>query len=533
VGIQPASVLPYRTETVRSDLGALCAITSVAASLSGHEANKLLLPDAARVSATWLMDPVTERLMAPGNTDLRAGAAVGLAVLLLTLAAPAHADVPAQTALSYLNAQRAAIGLPAGIVEEPTWSQDCALHNTYEMQNGGQLTHQEDSSAPGYTEGGAWAGAHSILSAGSNWTPATNPWEDAPIHLDQLFTPSLAVIGIDDTNDFVCATTWPGMTRPAGSTDTISTYPGDGVQNVPATENASESPFVPGDFVGIPAGTTAGRELFVYLDQAGNQGPAQVTIVAASLTGPGGPVEVRWVDNSTQTVGPYLTGGIILPVAPLTPGATYQATVSVQDGNGSLSHVWSFTTALLNNTVRVNANVEGSRVKIAVTSDAPHPALTVTGPLQLAPSLNADGVTTVTMPPGQWSACASSGGPGTGYQPGQACTTFTLEGSPSLALARLLVRHASRRYVVLTANPAATGARAKIVMRYFRQRCSPVSGCYVKVTKIARTIALRARQRIPVRRLARGQGLEVIVTTPAFVVASVPYAAGHVQRQYH
>ena len=100
-------------------------------------------------------------------------------------------------------------------------------------------------------------------------------------------------------------------------------------------------------------------------------------------------------------------------------------------------------------------------------------------------------------------------------------------------LARLIVRHGSRRYVVLTANPAATGARAKIVMRYFRRRCSPVSGCYVKVTKIARTIVLRARQQIPVRRLTRGQGLEVIATTPAFVVASVPYAAGHAQRQYH
>jgi hypothetical protein len=471
--------------------------------------------------------------MTPGHIDLRAGAAAGLAVLLLTLAAPARADVPAQTALSYLNAQRAAVGLPAGIVEEPAWSLDCALHNTYEMQNGGQLTHQEEPSAPGYTEGGAWAGAHSILSAGSDWTPAANPWEDAPIHLDQLFTPSLAVIGIDDTNGFVCATTWPGMTRPAGSTDTISTYPGDGVQNVPATENASESPFVPGDFVGIPGRTTAGRELFVYLDQAGKQGPAQVTITAASLTGPSGPVEVRWVDNSTQTVGPYLTGGIVLPVAPLTPGATYQATVFVQDGNGTLSHTWSFTTALLNNTVNVSAEVEGSHVKITVTSDAPHPTLTVTGPLQLAPSLDANGVATVTLPPGQWSACASSGGPGTGYQPGQACTTVTLDGSPSLALARLLVRHGSRRYAVLTANPAATGTRAKIVMRYFRQHCSAVLGCHVTVTKIARTIALRARQQIPVRRLTRGQRLEVIVTTPAFVVASAPYAAGRVRRQYH
>jgi len=471
--------------------------------------------------------------MARGKTDPRVVVAACLAVLL-ALAAPARADVPAQTALSYLNSQRAAVALPAGIVESPTWSQDCALHNTYEMQNGGQLTHQEDPSAPGYTEGGAWAGAHSILSAGSDWASGTtNPWEDAPIHLDQLFTPSLAVIGIDDTNGFVCATTWPGMTRPAGSTDTISTYPGDGVQNIPGAENASESPFVPGDFVGIPGGTTAGRELFAYLDQAGKQGPAQVTITAASLTGPNGPVEVRWVDNSTQTIGPYLTGGIILPVAPLAPGATYQATVSIQDGSGTLTHAWSFTTALLSNIVEVSTDVEGGRVKITVTSTAPHPALTVTGPRELTPSLDADGVATVTLPPGQWSACASSGGPGTGYQPNRACSTFTLNGSPRLALARLLVSHGRRRYVILTASPAVAGTRAKIVMRYFRQHCNPISGCHVKVTnKIARTITLSALQQIPVRRLIKGQRLEVIVTTPALTIASVPYLAGHVERQY-
>jgi hypothetical protein len=385
-----------------------------------------------------------------------------LSVLALTAAAPGRASVAAQTALSYLNAQRSAVGLPAGIVEDPTWSQDCALHNTYEMQNGGQLTHEEDPSASGYTEGGAWAGGHSILSAGSDWQSGTNPWEDAPIHLDQLFTPSLAAIGIDDTNGFVCATTWPGMTRPAVSTDTISTYPGDGVQGVRGSENANESPFVPGDFVGIPGNTTAGRELFVYLDQAGTPGPAQVTITAATLTGPNGPVEVRSVDNSTQTIGPYLTGGIILPVAPLAPGATYQATVSVQDGSGTLTHTWSFTTALKNNTVKVPLN-----------------------------------------------------------------------GSPNLALAQRLIHRGSRRYVVLTASPAVAGVRAKIVMRYYRLRCRPISGCHTKVTnQIARTITLGARQQIPIRHMMKGQRLEVTVTTPALTIASVPYTAGHVKRQY-
>ena len=87
--------------------------------------------------------------------------------------------------------------------------------------------------------------------------------------------------------------------------------------------------------------------------------------------------------------------------------------------------------------------------------------------------------------------------------------------------------------MLLTAGPAAVGRRAKIVMLYLRQRCSPILGCYVKLTtKLMRTITLRARQQIPVRRLMKGQRLEVIVTTPAFAIASVPYVAGRVERKY-
>jgi hypothetical protein len=266
----------------------------------------------------------------------------------VTLPAP---DVPAGTGaknvardLSYLNAERAALGLPAGIVENPRWAVECAAHDRYLLENH-LLAHPENPSLPGASPGGAWAGTSAILSDGTRWTKGRNPWENAPIHLNQLLSPSLSVIGIDDSHGYLCATTWPGMLRPAVTKDTIFTYPGNGTHGIPTSENADESPFVPGQFVGIPPGTTAGRELFVYLNQAGKVGQAPVTIQSAKLSSSAGRVQVRSVSTTTKVIGPYLAGGILFPVKPLTSGTRYTVSVAITDGTGKLSHSWSFTTA--------------------------------------------------------------------------------------------------------------------------------------------------------------------------------------------
>lgn len=268
---------------------------------------------------------------------------LALAAVSLVVAAPANAG-NASRDLGYLNAERARVGLPAGIVLNNDWSQRCAKHNAYEQQNN-ELTHFEDSSKPGYTDDGKWAGENSILAYGLGWTPAATPWQTAPIHLNQLYTPSLSEIGIDEAGGYICATTFPGFNRTPVASERVSTYPGDGVKGIPPSEKAAESPFVPGDFVGVPSGTTAGRELFVYINEPGYSFPAPVKITAASLTGPAGPVDVRWVDKYTDQIGQYLTGGVIIPVKPLAPGTLYHATVTVNGANGSVMHAWKFTTA--------------------------------------------------------------------------------------------------------------------------------------------------------------------------------------------
>jgi hypothetical protein len=262
----------------------------------------------------------------------------------------APATVPAGTApahaardLRWLNAERRRAGLPAGVVLNPRWALECAAHDGYERVNG-ILSPAENPQASGASAGGAWAGLVSVL-AQSRWTRTRDPWQSAPIHLMQLFTPSLSVIGLDDGSGLQCATTYPGLLRTPVSSDTVTTYPADGARDVPPSEVAREAPFVPGQFVAIPPGRATGRELFVYLNEPGQTGQAQVKVVRAMLSLGGRSIALRWVDNSTRIVGRYLTGAILIPVRPLRGHSTYRATVVVRDRSGTLTDSWSFTTA--------------------------------------------------------------------------------------------------------------------------------------------------------------------------------------------
>ena len=58
-----------------------------------------------------------------------------------------------------------------------------------------------------------------------------------------------------------------------------------------------------------------------------------------------GPVELRWVDNTTPVVGPYLaTGGIIIPVSPLAGNMPYTASVTAEAAGESVTRSWTFVT---------------------------------------------------------------------------------------------------------------------------------------------------------------------------------------------
>jgi len=293
-------------------------------------------------AGSGVLDDQRKTISVPVTNGRVSSVSIQLDPLPISAGVSAHGE---QQLLGWLNQQRAQWGLPAGVSSVPFWSDACAAHDIYGVEND-VLEHPEAHARAG-SPGGAWAGQHSILAFGDGWGPESNPWNDAPIHLNQLMTPNLLYVGIDDTRNYQCMTTWPGFTRPEAPLGTIWTYPGDGTREFPPAEDAQEQPTVPGKEVGIEG--VAGRELFVY-----EQGPDSTdtpTIISASLRSAGGPTAVRWVDKESD-VGGYLTGGIIIPVKPLKPFTTYTASVTLAPMTSfsapgvvpETTHGWTFTT---------------------------------------------------------------------------------------------------------------------------------------------------------------------------------------------
>ena len=247
-----------------------------------------------------------------------------------------------QTLLTWLNAQRARWGLPAGIVSVPLWSRGCAAHDAFGARHT-RLEHEEIPGWPGFSPGGHWAGTHAVLAVGNGWGAQTNPWMDAPFHLVQLFAPWLVKTGLDDSHNYQCATTWPGMDWKRAAPGTVWTFPGDGTAGFPPVEYAAEKPTTPNEILGLPDLT--GRQLFVFEQGEQRRVGSSAAIVSASLSSPSGPAQVKWL---SQGVG----GGIVIPVKPLKPFTKYTANVTfapIVDREDEVivpqkRHTWSFTT---------------------------------------------------------------------------------------------------------------------------------------------------------------------------------------------
>jgi hypothetical protein len=271
-----------------------------------------------------------------------AGLAMAAAVLTV---APSATAVTAKEAIASLTAQRAANGIPAGLKEVKSWSHACALHNAYQIRNGGNLTHDEVKGSPGYTKLGAWAGHNSVLSFGLSWATG-NPWEDAPIHLSQTLAPRLTKLGVDERDNFICATTLAGRLRAKPRSIKVYTYPGNGVHGVRTSETAAEAPYTPGQRVGIRARTTTGPYILILVD-----GPFQpferADIKSARLASPAGAVRIKTADGYTSGLGGGLIppGGFIIPVEPLAPNTSYTATVKIKVIRKTVTKRFSFTTA--------------------------------------------------------------------------------------------------------------------------------------------------------------------------------------------
>lgn len=380
------------------------------------------------------------------------------------IAAPPSAT-PAQ-AIAHLNAQRAANGIPAGIVENPAWSEGCRLHNNY-MRFNDVFEHDEDPAKPGYTAEGDAAGMGSVLSQGKSFGEGRNPWEEAPMHLMQLLGPRLSVTGVNDAEGYACMRSWDGYQRPAAAGDTLYSYPGDGVEGVPPSQTANEEPFVPGDSVGLARGTTTGPHIFLLADGPWVAAGGIASVDAASLTGPEGAVDLRSVTNATPDVGALLPpGAILIPAKPLRPGTLYQAQATVRSvSGGQVARSWSFRTGRVPNGIQLRSvTAAGDRVEVMATSVAENVTVRVEGARILGgrDPLEAEGgryrwVLTVSKMPTV--VCVTSGGGTDTHEFSERC------GEPDGVFTAQPKDAAKPRASGCSVKPKKTGAKVRLIVR--------------------------------------------------------------------
>jgi hypothetical protein len=426
-----------------------------------------------------------------------------LAVVAGAVVAPsaASADVGGPDIVSFLNAQRAANGIPAGITEDAAQSSACAAHDNYGRLNG-VLVHDEDPAKPGYTAAGRTAAQTSVLYQGAGpWSAARNPFETAPIHLHQLLAPRIDKMGAAETQGWGCATTFFSRNRPAPAANIAYTYPGDGATGWMTSEVAAEGPYTPGQQVGIPAGTRTGPYLYVSFDGPALDPFAKASGATATLMGPEGPVDVAVVDNTTNGVGDLLpTGMEVIPRAALRPDASYTASVSATVtpwGGGAampFTFTWSFTTGGKVNAVAIPAwNATGAALAVSVRSTAPGATVTATGPGTAASgvvgAVGGDGTGTAALTldrAGTWHVCAASGGTGTGWAAASACVDVAAGADPVVApvVVPPVAFAPPPKAVVRPVAPAsfASGVKARLRGRALTVPVRCAAACALKVT---------------------------------------------------
>ncbi len=451
---------------------------------------------------------------------------IGAMVVLALLGAPVRARAAsAEHVAELLSAERAANGIPSAVATDPKLSAACAAHDRY-MAGGPGLTHAEIRGTKGYSVSGAYAAANAVLAQGEGWDHG-DPYERAPLHLDQLLAPRLAIIGSADFDGFSCTTTFPGWTRPAPSVPKVYTFPGPGAAIAPS-EVTSELPLTPTGLVGLRRGASTGPVLLVFIDAPGQRAednPARLT--DATLSGPAGPVAVRSADGTTPVPGggrlaPYIApGGFLVPVRPLLAQAVYHAAVRVSFAGITIRHQWSFVTR--GGDPRSTLREQGSL--LAFTSASPAP-IRITfaragGGTAPAVTIRPGHSLRLHLAPGSWQLCGAQSSV-TSYASYQGCLSLTVTGHPVLGIGSPSV-HGHRLVFplrlsgVLLGRPA-TLTTIPLVISCVGGRCSSLAGRAVShgVT-LRRSLALA----LP----SSGHAVMIELRSDAFTIRDASYAA--------
>jgi hypothetical protein len=313
------------------------------------------------------------------------GVIAGLvATLVFAVATPAGAvddpiaALPADaTWLQTLNAWRSASGLP-DVTENVMWSAGALAHSKYMVETP-DYGHDEASGGVWATSEGELAGANGNVAASSDATKTDRRFVEqgitAPFHAAGLLDPKLATSGYGAYRK-VGATPWPaaatldvirGRTGPDPTGPTL--FPGDG-SVLPIAQQSyrgGESPDPLSPCAGYAGSTiNTGTPLFVLLPQAPTAATLTATVEQDNATIDSCAYDETSYTNSdgpSQTLGRSVLAGrhqvVVIPKAPLAPGAHYDVHVSVTYAGAMTPTVtnWSFTAASLPEVSIGNASV--------------------------------------------------------------------------------------------------------------------------------------------------------------------------------
>lgn len=279
-------------------------------------------------------------------------AVISIAVgALLSVVTPA-AGVTPQRAVELINEQRAASGIPGDLVLDKKKARGCFRHAIY-TRHEVNLLHDEDPKSPYHTPLGRTAGQSSVLGGAQFDWEFQNYWEQSPIHLAALLEPQITHLGIyaASPGEPTGQCGWTGGVRTPPAVPQVYTYPGNGVTGFYRAMQTGEIPMTPGQAAGLPGDAITGPYIYAFLhgevNTALNEIRHQMRLVDVALTGPSGPVAVRWIDSTALVDhGIWVPApmGYIVPEQPLEPNATYTGQLAFSGLGLTYPHTFSFTT---------------------------------------------------------------------------------------------------------------------------------------------------------------------------------------------
>jgi len=235
--------------------------------------------------------------------------------------------------LETLNFYRSTAGL-APVAADPALYPSLLAHSQWMVLNH-TICHCELAGTPGYSAEGDEAARSSVISAGSGFFPnerdSVEGWLTAPFHADGMLDPALRSSGFAlagdsnfwgasldvrrgadelDFNSMIAETVlWPGP----GSTVSVNAYAGN--------ESPDPELACPG-FTGLP--------LVILMAGSRFHEPEPTAGFTASMSGPGGPVEVCPITGASRPEWEYLeysNSAFVMAKDPLTDG-TYTVTIA-------------------------------------------------------------------------------------------------------------------------------------------------------------------------------------------------------------